>query len=85
MSAFDALVASPFSERIIDDDRIQVLLEERYLSTESRLRRRGTEDAVVAAKGSTRRGKPEAPPPKLVLPPLPPPSRPLRTPRPVPR
>ncbi len=75
MSAFDAIVASPFSEKITSDDRIQVLLEERYLSTESRLRRRGTEDAAIAARGSTRRGKPEAPPPKLVLPPLPVPSR----------
>jgi hypothetical protein len=75
MSAFDAMVASPFSEHIINDDRIQVLLEERYLSTESRLRRRGTEDAAAAARGSIRRGKPEAPPTKLVLPPLPPPPR----------
>lgn len=75
MSAFDTIAASPFSERIISDDRIQVLLEERYLSTESRLRRRGTEDAAASAKGSARRGKPEAPPPKLVLPRLPPPSR----------
>ncbi len=75
MSAFNTVVMSPFSERIVDDARIQVLLEERYLSTESRLRRRGAEDGAAAARGSVRRGKPEAPPPRLVFPPLPPPSQ----------
>jgi hypothetical protein len=74
MSAFDEVVTSPFAERILDDVRIEVLLEERYLSTEVRLRRRSAEDGAVAAKGSARRGKPEAPPPKLILPRLPQPS-----------
>lgn len=73
MSAFEEVVTSPFSERVVDDARIQVLLEERYLNTELRLRRRSTADGTIAARGSVLRGKPEAPPPKLVLPPLPPP------------
>ncbi len=73
IAAFDAVVTSPFSERIIDDARLQILLEERYLSTEIRLRRRSAEDGVTAARGSPRRGKPEAPPPTLSLPRLPPP------------
>lgn len=84
MSAFQAVVTSPFSERIIDDARIQVLIEERYLSTESRLRRRGAEDGAAAAKGSVRRGKPEAPPPKLIIPPIPPPLHVFTDPAPIP-
>ena len=74
MSAFDEVSKSPYSELISDDARIQVLLNEGYLSTEARLRRRSTEDGASAAKGGARRGKPEAPPPKLVIPALPPPT-----------
>ena len=69
--AYDELAASPFSEPITSDDRIQVLLEERYLSTERLLRRRSAGDGKTAAKGSIRRAKPEAPPPALIVPALP--------------
>ncbi|SCW97008.1 PLD-like domain-containing protein [Ancylobacter rudongensis] len=75
VEAYDHLVASPFAEAIVSDERIQVLLEERYLSTEKSLRRRGRGDGEGAAKGSARRGKPEAPPPPLAVPKLPPPTK----------
>ncbi|NMN56851.1 hypothetical protein FHT36_000729 [Xanthobacter sp. SG618] len=75
LKAYDHLVASPFAEAIITDDRIQILLEEGYLSTEASLRRGSRDDNEKAAKGSARRGKPEAPPPPLIVPELPPPTR----------
>lgn len=71
MAAFDEVTTSPYSERIDDDVRIQVLLDEGYLATEARLRRRGNEDGKSAVKQGVKRAKPEAPPPKLVVPMLP--------------
>ena len=72
LAAFDQVSRSPYSELITTDERIQILLEEGYLNTEARLRRRTREDSTGAARAGSRRGKPEAPPPKLVLPDLPP-------------
>lgn len=75
VGAYDKLIASPFAEAITTDDRIQILLEERYISTEKSLRRRSSGEGEGAAKGSTRRGKPEAPPPPMIVPMLPAPTR----------
>ena len=73
--AYDQLISSPFAEAITTDDRIQILLEERYLSTEKSLRRRSRGNGEDAAKGSARRGRPESPPPPLIIPKLPAPTR----------
>ena len=81
--AFASLSASPYAERIADDDRIQMLLDERYLSTETTLRRRSGSDGEKAAKGGTKRGKPESPPPPMQPPRLPPAARVFTDPIPV--
>jgi HKD family nuclease len=65
VDAFDDLVAAAFCEEITTDERIRELLEDRYLSTEARLKRRAAEDATGAARHGSRRNKPEAPPPNL--------------------
>lgn len=73
VEAYNELVGAPYCERIGSDLRIQELLKDGYLSTETRLRRRTREDARGAARQGKLRNLPEAPPPHLpsvVLPPL---------------
>jgi HKD family nuclease len=65
MNAFDDLVCMAFCEEVTTDERIRELLEDRYLSTEARLKRRSAEDASSAPRHGVRRNKPEAPPPIL--------------------
>lgn len=65
MSAFDKVTTSLYSERIQDDARIQMLLDDGYLSTEARLRRRHIQEEAAAANGVARRGRREVPPPPL--------------------
>ncbi len=68
------LMASPFCEQLVDDDRIRQLLEDRYVSNEATLARKRRRDNGEVARRGERRKRPEAPPPPLPLfslPPLP--------------
>lgn len=70
---FGDLSRSPYCERIVSDARIDELLQDRYLGTETSLRRKSSEDATAAPKLGRRRSMPESPPPippKFNLPPL---------------
>lgn len=69
----DGLLASPFCEEILDDERIRQLLEDRYISNEATLARKRRRDNREIARRGERRQRPEAPPPPLpsfTLPPL---------------
>ena len=69
----DGLLASPFCEQLVDDERIRQLLEDCYISNEAALARKRLRDYGETARRGERRQRPEAPPPPippLALPPL---------------